>query len=40
MTDTVGALWSELEAVEFPTLTALFEAPDRLARHATTNVLN
>ena len=36
MTDTLAALWTELESVEYPTLAALFQTPDRLARHATT----
>jgi glucose-6-phosphate isomerase len=36
MTEPLAALWAELEAITFPTLAALFEAPDRLARHAMT----
>lgn len=36
MTEPLAALWTELEAIAFPTLAALFEAPDRLARHAMT----
>jgi glucose-6-phosphate isomerase len=40
MTDALAAqtaaLWSALEAVEFPTLAALFGDPDRLSRYAAT----
>jgi len=36
MSDTVAALWTELEAVGFPTLAALFATPGRLAAYATT----
>ena len=36
MTDVPATLWKALETLEFPTLAALFAAPDRLDRYATT----
>jgi glucose-6-phosphate isomerase len=36
MTDPLAALWTELETAAYPTLAALFAAPDRLSRYATT----
>ncbi len=36
MTDTLTALWAELEQIAFPSLTALFADSDRLARTVST----